>query len=232
MKLNVYQKIVLIIYGCLFVYFSIIHVPFKSNFRNEIKYDTIFSTSSNLDVSRLVLIIVILSILTVILFLLFRNLSYSIKFQKLQKRTTKIILYSVLVLAIILAIVFGISKYQPTKENIVRMPAIDSTSALLDSAISKGSKNTYGSERGLKKAENCTSKNALENFQSYMKFYYPDWKIYGKPVVREQSDCTFEIQFTTMNPHFRYEKEVMIVEISFDYDFSHYYFRKVRGTLY
>lgn len=228
MKFNIYQKTVLILYGCLFVYFSIIHVPFKTNYHNEIEYDTLFSSSSNLDFSRLVLIIVTLSILAAILFLLFRNIHYSIKLEQLQKQTSKIILYSVIGLAIILALIFGISKYQFTEKGIGLNSAIDNTTVIADSTVSS----SITSEREQKKAENCTSEVALENFNSYMKFYYPDWKIYGKPVIREQSDCIFEIQFTTMNPHIRYEKEVGIVEISFDYDFSHYYFRIVRGTLY
>jgi len=84
----------------------------------------------------------------------------------------------------------------------------------------------------LNKQESCTSKNALQQFNSYMKFYYPDWKIYGKPVINESSDCTYRIQFTTMDPHIRYQKEVIIVEISFNFDYSKYYFNTIRGTLY
>ena len=65
-----------------------------------------------------------------------------------------------------------------------------------------------------------------------MKFYYPDWKLYGSPIVIEESDCIYRIQFITLDPHTRYQREVIIAEISYDYNFSHYSFRTVRGTLY
>lgn len=230
MKFNLYQKIILVLYSLFFIYFSIIHVPFKIDDGSEIKYDTLLSNSSNLDVSRLVLIIVILSILTAILFLLFRNINYSINFKQLPKRTIKTIFFIAIGLAIILAVIFGISKYQSNKKDIVILPTVDSTSVTVGSTVDSSTT----SEIELKRAENCTGENALINFQSYMKFYYPDWKIYGKPVVMEQSDCKYEIQFTTMNPHYKYfrEKEIMIVQISFNYDYSSYYFETVRGTLY
>jgi hypothetical protein len=223
MKLNVYQKITLLIYGCLFVYFAILHVPFKTNYRNGITYDTLFSNSSNLDVSRLVLIIVILSILTAVLILLLRNLKYSFRF-----RIPKPIIYVSLAIVVLIIAVLSITQYHGQKTDVKAPLSVDSSGVLADS----NSTDKLPSYHDVMKSTYCTEKNALENFHSYMKFYYPDWKIYGKPVVREQSDCTFEIQFTTMDPHIKLEKEVIIVEISFDYDFSHYYFKKIRGTLY
>jgi hypothetical protein len=65
-----------------------------------------------------------------------------------------------------------------------------------------------------------------------MKFYYPDWKIYGNPVVKEQTDCTFRIQFTTIDPHIKLEKEIIIAEISYSYEYTRYRFKTIRGTLY
>jgi|GEM_PF-6735329 len=227
MKFNIYQKILLLIYGCLFVYFSIIHVPFKTNYRNEIKYDTLFSNSSNLDVSRLVLIIVILSILAVVLFLLFRNITYSYKFKQIRKR--KIFYSAIGVLTIFLA-VFIIILYQ--NKNKINEAIPSTTIGTADSTSVSTDSTSVIPPLDVIKAFTCTEENALANFKSYMKFYYPDWKIYGSPVVKDQSDCTYRIQFTTLDPHIRYEREVMIVEISYNYDYSRYSFRTIRGTLY
>lgn len=90
-----------------------------------------------------------------------------------------------------------------------------------------------------KKAETCTKDNALLQFRSYVKFYYPDWKIYGKPQVKEltegfESPCSYQIQFTTSDPHLQYitEKEVIAVQIAFTFDYSRYRFTTIRGMLY
>jgi hypothetical protein len=229
MKLNVYQKIVLLIYGCLFVYFTILHVPFKSNYRGEIKYDTLFSNSSNLDTGRLILIIVILTILTVVLLLLLRNIKYS--FRPISQKRKKIIAYSLLGVVILFAAIFAISKYKVKKNAdtppIVNTQAVDSVAVVADTTTSIDIPPFLQ-----KKAETCNEEQALRDFKSHMKFYYPDWKIYGNPVVREQSDCAYRVQFTTLDPHIKYEREVIIVEISYAYDYTKYNFRIIRGTLY
>lgn len=229
MKFNIYQKIILLVYGCLFVYFSIIHVPFKTNSRGEIKYDTLFSNSSNLDTGRLVVIIVIISMLTTVLLLLLRNINYSPK--SLPRKTAKIITFCITGIAILFLVVWGLSKLNTKKRNVptetVSTQSVDSTAVIVDTAIS-----TDIPPFLQKKAETCNEEQALLDFKSYMKFYYPDWKIYGNPVVKEQSDCTFRVQFTTLDPHIRYQKEVIIVEISYNYNYTEYYFRTVRGTLY
>jgi hypothetical protein len=85
----------------------------------------------------------------------------------------------------------------------------------------------------VRKKQTCTKASALENFEYYMKFYYPDWKIYGSPGVIENSECTYRIQFTTLDPAYDYSefKVVIIVEISWDNDFTHFYFNVIRGHL-
>jgi hypothetical protein len=231
MKINVSQKIILLVYSFLFIYFSIIHVPFKTNYPNEIKYDTLFSDSSNLDVSRLVLIIFTISILTSVVFLLFRNVIISFNAKTIFKKRRKTIIIGAIVL--VLVITFTINSYQNKKNDLKIVSPTNSTTMTKDSTSeTKDSTSSGPSASEIKKEETCTIENAVENFQSYMKFYYPDWKIYGKPVVRETFDCTYQVQFTTMDPNIRYQKEVIIVEISFNYDYTRYTFRTVRGTLY
>lgn len=229
MKLNVYQKIVLLLYGCLFVYFTILHVPFKANYRGQIKYDTLFSNSSNLETGRLILIIVILTILTVVFLLLLRNLKYS--FRRISQKVKKIIAYSLLGVVILFIVIFAIATYNINKNTgalpVVNTQTVDSTAVIADTTTSSNIPPFLQ-----KKAETCNEEQAIRDFKSYMKFYYPDWKIYGNPVVREQSDCEYRVQFTTLDPHIKYEREVIIVEISYTYDYTKYNFRTIRGTLY
>lgn len=229
MKLNLYQKIILLAYGFLFVYFTILHVPFKSNYRSEIKYDTLFSNSSNLETSRLILIIIILTILTFILLLLLRNLKNP--FPLISQTKKKTIIYSLLGAVILFGIIFSILKYQIKKNTepspTIKVQTTDSVSVVVDTTI-----NTKVPTLLKAKIETCNEEQALIDFRSYMKFYYPDWKIYGKPVVIEQSDCTYRVQFTTLDPHIKYEREVIVIEISYNYNYTQYYFRTIRGTLY
>ncbi len=231
MKLNIFQKILFVVYGCLFVYFAIIHVPFKTSSKKEIKYDTLFSNSSNLDVSRLVLIIVILSILTAVLFFLFSIINFSYKNEPLSKRTIKISIYSFIGVALLFVAIFSIMNLQTKKEKLKIISeepfqAVDSTAVAVDTP------NILEIPPFLLKEMTCTEKHALEDFKSYMKFYYPDWKIYGQPVVKKQSDCTYRIQFTTLDPHIKYEREVIIIEIYYNYDYTTYSCKTIRGTLY
>ena len=243
MKINFYQKIIIILYSIFFIYFSIIHVPFKIYHSSKIKYDTIFSDNSDIDVSRLVLIIVIISILSGVIFLLSSNLKSPNKLKLLPKQKFKLTPYNIkvnlLVLIIISVIIFTIIKnsgkpridefnHHANEQN------KDSTSTMSADTSRLVAPHVSDTTINIDKALACNEENALSDFKSYMKFYYPDWKIYGKPVVREQSDCTYRIQFTTRDPHIPYfpEKEVIIVEISYTDDYSKYHFRTIRGTLY
>jgi serine/threonine protein kinase len=87
--------------------------------------------------------------------------------------------------------------------------------------------------RQIEKINTCTEENALANFNSYMNFKYPDYKIISKPIVKEVSDCVYQIQFTSIDPRYwaSKEKEIFIVEISYDYEYEHYYFKEIRGVL-
>ena len=231
MKINIYQKIILALYGILFIYFSIIHVPFKLKYSNEIEYDSLFSSKSNLDISRLVLVIIIMTVLATILFLLFRNLFFTPKLKTQSKKIFRSLMYILIGVIILWSAIFLINnnrtKNKSSSEIIKR---VDSAAIYVDTI------SDLPSHHELKKAENCTEKNVLYQFESYMKFSYPDWKVYGKPVVQETSDCVYQIRFTSMNPHLKKlgvgEKEIIIVQISFTYDYGNYYFRIVRGTLY
>jgi hypothetical protein len=266
MKINIFQKILLAIYGIVFVYFSIIHVPFKTADRFEIDYDTLFSDRSNLDVSRLVLIILVISVLTAVLFLLIRNLKFTRKTrvpkEKISATKKEVpttykggvrigwILLTIAMLIFLIMIFKRLSKpiivevkpvvdtaivdNNPKKEPVVNDP-LGILSKPKDTAYRTRPKR---SQSVLDSTDNfllgnipCTSERALKDFYSYMKFYYPDYKIYGKPVVKEHSTCTYRIQFTTSNPHF-YEKEVMIVEITFNNYNTRYRFSTIRGMLY
>jgi len=90
--------------------------------------------------------------------------------------------------------------------------------------------------RNLMKTVTCKKDSALKNFYSYMKFNYPDWKITDIPVIQESSDCVYQIRCTTINPHTSMygiiDKDILIVEISYDYNFDNYYFKRIRGLLY
>jgi hypothetical protein len=240
MKTNLFQKILLSLYGICLVYFSILHVPFKTGY-NEIEYDTLFSTKSNLLISRLVLIIVVVSILTGLLFLLAQNLKLKFSVTSPIRRINKrIVLYS-LVAIVLLAILFyaiNLRREQIQIKQPISTIALDSSASRADStSVTPAASSSEDAD--LKRKENCTEENALIQFRSYMKFYYPDWKIYGKPKVKESSEefgspCSYQIQFTTSDPHMTYytQKEVMIVEISFTFDYSRYRFKTIRGTLY
>ena len=234
MKINKYQKILLAIYAGLFFYFSIIHVPFKINYTNEIEYDTLFSNKSNLDVPRLVLIILIISILIGSVFLLLRNANFKLNF-KLSQQVRKSFLFVAISILIIVIFFLSINKYFSNKKANVFNKISDST---MTSDTNKlhilppGYKEIMALD--LSKLEVCTPTHALKNFNSYMKFYYPDWKIYGDMVVKEQSDCVYRIQFKTQDPDLKYinDKEVMIAEISYNYDYTRYTVTMIRGYLH
>jgi hypothetical protein len=243
MKLNKYQKIVLLLYGVAFIYFSVLHVPFKINHAKEIAYDTLFSKQANLDVSRLVLILLIITVFSIVLFLLAANLRLSIKPIKVIKRFS----YISLGIIFISLSLFIFLKYCRPKRSLVKakMEQSDSTTIL-----SPGQYDEYGilikPKAGsttipdfVKKnyKELCNEKMALEKFRAHMKFYYPDWKIYGKPMIKNTSDCIYEIQFKTADPHLHYssDKEVIIVRMNLkfeNFETGTIYFNVIRGELY
>jgi hypothetical protein len=224
MKINTYQKILLAIYGIVFIYLSILHVPFKIDY-DEIAYDTLFSSKSNLIITRLVLIDVVITIVSVVLFLLLRNLTLKIKYP--SKRLGKISIYIFVIITLFLLTILAISRYKGAENKMTLMPE-----RKVDSVAATTKEVPLDSLRALTKSENCTQESALKAFRSYMNFYYPDWKIYGNPVIKEMSDCIYRVQFSTMDPHIKWEREVIIAEISLNDDGHHYKFKTIRGELY
>lgn len=229
MKINIFQKIIIFIYVLLFCFFSIFYVPFKNIESGKIEYDILLSSSLNLDVSRLLVIIIILSILSAVFFFMFKNvntLNFFLRMNQIKKKKSFAIFY-VVILILIISGPFLIAILVSNKTDNASTSTGDQE-INYDTVSSK----TILPESTLKKSETCTTENAIEDFKYYMKFYYPDWKIYGNPIAIESSDCAYSIQFTTMNPHIRYRKEVMIAEITFSSDFNSYYFKTTRGVLY
>lgn len=233
MKFNVVQKLIFLLYACSFAYFTIIHVPFKIKYSNKVEYDTLFSNNSNLDVARVLIMIAAISVLAAVMVLFSRNLIRAENFRQLPRKTRGVATISFIGIAVL---ILAIILVRPShRHSIADVPASEDTAAVVKpdtTAEVTDTSTLVGAFKKVQKANTCTEQNAIEQFESYMKFYYPDWKIYGKPVAREQSDCLYQVQFTTMNPHIRYEKEVMIAEISFNDDYTKYYFRIVRGTIY
>jgi hypothetical protein len=109
-KLNKYQKLILILYGISFIYFSAIHVPFKVYGRQEIIYDTLFSERANLDASRLILILVVVSVAFAIIHFLINSLRLDYKPQIGKKLKTKPFLYILVGLVIITATVYILTR--------------------------------------------------------------------------------------------------------------------------
>lgn len=77
--MNKYQKLILLLYGLIFIYFSLINVPFRIEENSEIEYDILFSNKANLDLGRFSLIILIITLITVVLLLLTQNLNLIFK---------------------------------------------------------------------------------------------------------------------------------------------------------
>lgn len=233
MKLNDYQRAILLLYIGLFVYFSIIHVPFKIG-KSIIEYDTLFSNKSNLDIARLGLIIFIITILSGLIFLLSKNINYPIKslinsIKSLPKKT--IILCSTIIILIILAVIYSTS--QPQTEAVANT---DSTVVVADTTVPELTTELLlkleNDAINTRKDTTCTKERTLKNFYSYMKFYYPDWKVSGAPVIKDQGNCIYRIRFATLNPHLLFEREIVIVEISYDDDYVKYYVKVLRGYLH
>jgi len=101
MKVNKYQRIILMTYGIAFIYLSIIHVPFKIKRDSEIVYDTLFSNRANVDFSRLSLVIIITTLISGLLFLVVRNLRVTFKLKPIPKlKPTFYILVGITIIAV------------------------------------------------------------------------------------------------------------------------------------
>ena len=74
----------------------------------------------------------------------------------------------------------------------------------------------------VRKKFKCTLENALKDFKSYWELHFPKSKIYGEPVIIEQSDCTYRIKFKTFTPPSSYSIDATIVELSYNDDYSDY----------
>ncbi len=105
-KLNKYQKIILVLYGICFVYFSVIHVPFKVYDSDEVVYDTLFSERANLVTSRLILILIVTSVAFAIILFLTNSIRLNLKVQLTRKQRLKPTLYILAVVTIIAAAAF------------------------------------------------------------------------------------------------------------------------------
>lgn len=236
MKLNFFQKIIALIYCALFLYFSLFHVPFILSEIKSIKYDTLFSNNADLDISRLVAILIIITIISIGLLFLAKNIEY--KYSPPTEIQKKAFTYIALVTSTLVFIFWGLSPFFNTnnKSNDVNTNSIDTKRRLpsFDSAApaSDATNDNNMVDYLEKKNQTCNEEQVRRDFDSYMKFNYPDWKIYGNPIIQVYSDCTYRIQFTTMNPKIRYEKEIIIVEIAYTPDLEHYNFRTIRGVLY
>lgn len=87
-------------------------MPFKVYGRNEIIYDTLFSERANLDIGRLILILVVISVAFAITLVLINSLHLNVKFQSREKLKLKPALYILAGVAIIAATTFLLTKKQ------------------------------------------------------------------------------------------------------------------------
>jgi hypothetical protein len=239
--MNKIQKLLLGIYSLAFIYFAILHVPFKSiGDRDRVTYDTIFSSNSNLLFNRMILVLVVISILAVALFFLAKNVKFGTSTPS-SKVNRWFLLIPIVALAVC-ATMFLLPKGYWSKNNPAQMAAdstrvADSTMAAFaaDSAAKAAADKSYGGSNDLPIFpinENCNPEGAVKLFREYMNFNYPDWPILGKPQIMKLSDCSYKIQFSTKNPHFDgyADKEVIVVSLSISG--NEYYVSRVRGVLY
>src|SRR5690349_14132357 len=125
MKLNIYQKLILLLYSSLFIYFTILHVPFKTSYRGEIRYDSLFSNSGNLDVSRFISIMVVISILAALLLWLFHNIDIP-KSQVTSKSRKRVIALGSFCVIVAVAAIVVITKRQTVLNQDTEKYAADS----------------------------------------------------------------------------------------------------------
>lgn len=169
-KLNKYQKFLLILYGICFIYFSVIHVPFEVYGSDEIIYDTLFSERANLITSRLILILVVITVAFAIILFLINSLHLNLKVQPGQKQKLKPALYILAVIAIIAATSYFLTKNKNifTKTQKVSSDTI-ATNAIVDTtsrAVEKEqSKTVYYDIQNVKYYSN-------EKFQEFVSFTF------------------------------------------------------------
>jgi|TARA_R110000764_G_scaffold98280_1_gene182600 hypothetical protein len=82
----------------------------------------------------------------------------------------------------------------------------------------------------------CNVKTAEHNFERWLEFTYPDWKIKDGIVVIENGNCNYRLRFTGINPHYAklgvVEEEVIVVSVSYINNFDDVQIETIRGTLY
>src|SRR5690554_6731676 len=57
-------------------------------------------------------------------------------------------------------------------------------------------------KRNSLRSQACSKEAAEANLKYWMNFNYPDWKITTDITVVEAGDCTYDLRFTAINPHF------------------------------
>ncbi|MGV3465398.1 MAG: hypothetical protein ACO1OT_08915 [Heyndrickxia sp.] len=243
MKFNTLQKVLLLIYVCVLVYISIIHVPFSESSK-KIVFDHLFSERSRIDITRVLISIFILTISTGILLYLLRGVAFTIKFKNLlRKFSLKPLLISVLMILIIIISYFVVKIFSADS---LSANDIDSTlnlsvlqakgnlkehKAKFDST--KPFKEVVPTKEELEKAFQCSEDNIIKVFNSHMSFNYPDWEIVGKPKIQSDGDCSFKLSFFAVKSQYKsLGKDAFIVRISFNVDYTQYYFNTIRGYLF
>lgn len=216
MKFNSVQKIILIFYTLIITYIFIFQIPFIETHGN-IEYDGIFSNHNKIDYKRLLLVLFFLSFISTSFIIISKKENFN--FILMNWKIIILLFFFVLLFA-----VFIFNSNLKSKVTPIQADVIDTVNTtVVDTAYSPSYTNS-----------NCTTDVALSAFKKEMEFTYPDWKVNGEPVIKEVRDCTFNIRFTSYNPHLRdlgvYEKDVHIVQIQITGD--SYYFKEIRGNLY
>jgi len=224
MKLNSAQKIIFLFYILIIIFIFIFHIPFIVSYDN-IEYDGIFSNNKKIDYQRLLLVIFFISFIAASTMIIFKKENFYFILIKWKIITISIFFFS---------LIFGMVLYNTNKKSninsiqnkVVNTPLETTVDTVVTTVDTTYSPQTINS--------NCNTVVALQSFKKEMNFTYPDWKVKGDPVIEEISSCTYNIRFSTYNPHLSSvgvtEKEVHIVQIEISGD--SYYFKQIRGTLY
>jgi hypothetical protein len=216
MNLNSVQKIIFLLFILCITYIFIFYIPFIDSY-GKIEYGGIFSNNKKIDYQRLLLVLFFISFIATSFIIIFKKENLYFILTK-----WKIISISLFVFSLIFAMfIYGTNN--KTEVNPIQTETADTASVVVDSAYAEPYVDT-----------NCNTEVALSAFKKEMNFTYPDWKINGEPVIEEISSCTFNIRFTSYNPHMSevgvLQKEVHIAQITISGD--SYYFKQIRGTLY
>lgn len=126
-KLNIYNKLILILYGICFIYLALIHVPFKLKDNAQIVYDYLFSDRANIDLSRLLINLIVCTIIFSLLFVLAYSFRLKIAIRGIEKRRLlKRVLLVVGVIGVALsAIIFYKSSSSHNTQDMSAIPPID-----------------------------------------------------------------------------------------------------------